>query len=108
MKAPPEIQALFGIGLMAYALVTLGAAIWCPKLLDNPLLRPRWWGSGPRASRAAAGFGSGVWLTIGILLVGNALNVLPPAANNLVLPVLGFFFAAAVIAQLTSGGNDAA
>jgi hypothetical protein len=108
MKASPEIQALFGIGIMVYALVMLGAAIWWPKLLNNPLLRPRWWGFGPRASRAAAGIGSGFWLTIGMFLLGNALNILSRSASGWVLLLMGAFLVAAVVAQPIASGKNAA
>ncbi|MFC3715963.1 hypothetical protein ACFONC_07360, partial [Luteimonas soli] len=108
MKASPEIQALIGIGFMVYALVTIYAAIWRPKLLNNPFLRPRWWGFGPRASRAAAGVGSGAWLTIGAFVLGNALGILPRSASNLTFLLIFLFLIGAVIAQAFSAGDDAA
>ena len=106
MKANPEIQVLFGLGLILYTLVTLVCAIGFPKYLDNPFLRPRWWGFGPRATRLAVVFGSGVWLTIGAFLVGNAIDMLSPAMNRLFFPLLVLFLVAAGIAQFATSDKD--
>ena len=102
-----EFQALFGLGLTMYALVSLYAILWRPKMLSNPILRPRWFGFGPKASRAAAGFGSFGWLTIGIFALGHAFDALPYKANAIAVVLILFFATAAVIAQLTSGDGAA-
>ena len=108
MKASPEVQALIGAGLVIYALVTLGAAIFWPKALENPFLRPRWWGFGPRASRAASGVGSGFWLLIGFLLLAGVFNVLPQSLSPYVFPLIVLLFVATVVAQLVSTRKNAA
>ena len=108
MQASPELEALFGLCLAIYASVTVVAAIWRPKLLDHGLLRPRWWGYGPRAGRAAAAFGSGVWLTIGLALLGKTFQVLPANSGKIVLAAVMFFFVAAVVADLLRISKDAA
>ncbi len=107
MKASPEIEALFGLCLAIYASVTITAAIWRPKLLDHGLLRPRWWGYGPRAGRVAAGLGSGVWLTIGLALLGKAFHVLPANSGKMIFIAVMFFFAAAVLADVLRRSKDA-
>jgi len=43
------------------------------------------WGYGPRAGRVAAGLGSGVWLTIGLALLGKAFHVLPANSGKMIL-----------------------
>jgi hypothetical protein len=74
MKASPEIELLVGTVLCVYSLVILWSTIRRPKLLDHWLLRPRWWGTGPRAGRIGAAFGGMVWLLIGVWLIGLAAN----------------------------------
>lgn len=106
VKANPEIQVLFGLGLILYALVTLVCAIGFPKYLDNPFLRPRWWGFGPRATRLAVVFGSGVWLTIGGFVLGNAFDVISATMKQLLFLSLVLFLIAAGIAQFATSDKD--
>jgi len=106
MKANPEIQVLFGLGLILYTLVTLVCAIAFPKYLDNPFLRPRWWGFGPRATRLAVVFGSGFWLTIGGFVVGNAFDVITATMKQLLFLLLVLFLVAAGIAQFATSEKD--
>ena len=74
MKAPPMIDLLVGLVLTIYACVSLWSVIFRPKLLDHWLLRPRWWGTGPRAGRAGAAFGGVVWLAIGVWIIWAGLK----------------------------------
>lgn len=106
MKASPEIQALVGCFFIVYALIAFFAAIWRPKLLDHALMRPRWWGFGPRATRAAVAFGSGFWSTVGVWLLGGALGILPADANKSAFWLLIVFFIAAGLAQLVASDDE--
>ena len=107
MRVSAEIQALVAVGLVVYGTVALYAAIWRPKLLDNPLVRPRWWGFGPKASRPASGFAAGAWIVLGFFGQGHAFGILPSGSNGWVLLLIVLLLAGAVIAQLASGRGDA-
>ena len=74
MKASPEIELIAGLILCVTSLAMLWSAICDPKLHDHWLLRPRWWGHGPRAGRLGAAFGAVFWLAIGIWLISLAVN----------------------------------
>ena len=76
MKAPPEVELVFGIGLSVYSLVMLWSASYRPKLLDRWWLRPRWEGTGPRAGRVGAAFGAAVWLCVGVFVIHHAVGQL--------------------------------
>jgi hypothetical protein len=108
MKVSPEVQALFGLCLIIYALVIIFAAMWRPKWLENRFLLQRWWGFGPKANRCAAGLGSGVWISIGAFLLGDAFDLITRGTSYWVFALILIFFVSSVIAQLAGGRNDAA
>lgn len=75
MKLPPFFELLLGVALVAYASVMFWAAVFRPRLLEHPLLQPRWMlGQGPRAGRAGAAFGAIVWFGVGSWFVWLALH----------------------------------
>ena len=75
MKLPPFFELLLGVASVAYASVMFWAAVFRPRLLAHPLLRPRWIsGQGARAGRIGAAFGAIVWFCVGGWLAWLSLH----------------------------------
>ena len=75
MKVSPEVEAVVGMVFIAFSVATIVVAVWYPKHLDHPFIRPRWFGAGgPRAGRFGSVVGSIFWLAIGVLLVIQAFQ----------------------------------
>jgi hypothetical protein len=108
MTISPAFAALIGLGFLAYGSAILFAALWRPTLLSHPLLRPRWWGFGPRATRIASGLGSGAHLVIGSFLIAHAAGVWPATLTGPAVGLIFLLVTSAAIAQLVSPRDDAA
>jgi hypothetical protein len=91
VRLSPLGGAIVGIALCLSGTVTIYAAVWRPKWLDNFLLRPRWFNvSGPKAGRIGATLGASVTFVIGAMLVNAWAGLLPPGALALGLTVCFF------------------
>ena len=108
MKASPEVGAMFGVALCAYAIVTASVAISRPKLLNHWALRPKWWGFGPRASPFASALGSGVWFSIGVFLIDLWAKVLPALGHQILLAAAFCCFLAAAAWDLAHTNRNGA